>query len=223
MSYSSHFNLDLDWVKENLHEYNEAVHSYEDSGYYLINNSLRKGKISNRIYNWVKDIIDEINKSTPYPTELVTYRGTRHPFYLNLAPGQEFIDDGFVSTTVNRNHAIGLGTAVLEINWKPDTKFIYLLGEAEMLTYPIVKFKVLEVDSYQVKRYYRDKQTGLAKQRYEQVPYIVVDSELAFNADRIVAMIDPTLDQEYDSKYPTFSYLTYDNFILEKLNIKSEE
>ncbi len=219
----AHYNLDIDWVKTSLREYNEAVQIYTDSGYYLINNTLRKGKISNRIYNWVKEIIDEINLSTPYPTELVTFRGTRHPFYLTLQPDQEFVDHGFVSTTVNRKHALDVGTAVLEINWKTDIKFIYILFEAEMLTYPSIKFKVLYIDSYPAKKYYRDEQTGRVKQRYEQVPYITVDAELDFDPNAIIKMIDSSLDQEYDAKYPTFSYSTYERFILDKLNIKYDE
>jgi hypothetical protein len=231
--------INKNWLDQNLREnYNNTVKNYEEAFYYIINNTLRKGIISNRIYNWIQQIVDEIDKSTPYPDYLEVYRGVRHESYANLNIGDVFDDLGFVSTTMSETHAKSISTvALLTILWKPGNKFIYLKNEQEILTYPGVRFEVIDVSTFQRQALNSRNESNNPRFTYIELPHIYVKAVVSngnynsqdekvisiYNSTYIKSIIDHNLDVEYDAKYPIFNYNNYELFISEKLGILSDD
>jgi SPP1 gp7 family putative phage head morphogenesis protein len=163
----------------------EAARYYQGSGHKGINKYLRTGKgagQSDKWYDdWIKQLDDAMVKTKPLPKAITVYRGLRANEFvgdddldaikeaLTDMVGEEFIDLGFGSTSIDMTQAAGFGghsmnKITFTITLPKGTKGMWMNGimpdsahadEAEFLLPRKSKFKVLSVkrgnNGYQIK------------------------------------------------------------------------
>lgn len=108
-------------------EYVEAVSSYVDSGYRVINYGLREpnepgAALNGRAAAQVTALDAAIENAVSLHESVIVYRGVVAGF--NLREGDVFEDRGFLSTSVSEKLGKIFGDTVFEIEAPPGTKFL---------------------------------------------------------------------------------------------------
>lgn len=103
----------LDSFKYNDHKEHTAISEYMTNGYKGINKPLRAGgKLDASTYGTVKDI-DRALKRQPLDAPVTVYRAMQnYDRWKDMKPGDEYVDKGFVSTTVDPEELLTLGMLV---------------------------------------------------------------------------------------------------------------
>lgn len=172
----------------------DALDLYTGSGYYVINNSLRVGRLSWTIYITILKIISYIvrNKASKVleKSDYIVYRGVRHDSYNNLSVGDQFEDPAFNSFTLDRTIAMAISNTILEIELDKNIDYIYLEADDEILSYPGFKYTVIDVYEENNHKIY------------------VVTASSNYSLEKLKSMVDPTLesakDHIVDSKYSKY-------------------
>lgn len=102
-----------DWAASLTDEERQTIKDYAEEGYTPVNSLLRKGVVSGSVIegeDWTVtydpeemiSVLDEALSRSKLPKDMVLYRGKgMRPGQFNLAEGDEFIDRGFVSTSLD--------------------------------------------------------------------------------------------------------------------------
>ena len=129
-----------------LGDYTSAAHEYVN-GYLRGNKHLVHDENNTRLF--IDDIDAVFAVTPPLDKPLKVYRGVGPQFINKLQPGDEFRDDGFVSTSIYPDAAFP--GAEIEIRLPAGARAVYLdtishhPGESELLIDRSYKYKVLSV------------------------------------------------------------------------------
>ena len=134
----------------------KALDFYTDDGYYVINDSLKKGDISAEIEDKIKNIEASIGRFE-LSEDIIVYRGTKMDYYKDVKVGDIIDAKVFYSTSfleyIAQDFADQLNNPVmLEIKVPSGTKSLYIgynssVGdEAELLLSRHLKYRVLKME-----------------------------------------------------------------------------
>lgn len=161
-----------------------AIDLYVGPSHYIINNSMRVGRLSLTVYITILRIILYIlrHKSTGNLENYnyTVYRGVRHHSYNNLSVGDEFEDPAFNSFTLDLSVASAISETVLKVNLPRQIDYVYFEADDEILTLPGFK--------YTVKNVYYNKNTKIYK----------VDAVPTYSLGKLKASLDSTLSSAQD-------------------------
>ncbi|SNW62581.1 Hypothetical protein ORPV_677 [Orpheovirus IHUMI-LCC2] len=187
-------------VKDNI------VDAYAFESYFIINNSIRRKRISKTIYNAIAHIISIIDRMPGLPEDTVIYRALNNECYENLDIGESIIDEAFTSFTISETMGNSMtSNATMESILPKGTKFIYIGAEYEILTYPGVKYTIEDKTTIKVYKV--------------ELPKYYVDLESIYNLDNIKSYVDESLDNDYKG-IPNLESSEYYTYIVEKLNLE---
>lgn len=145
-----------------------ALDRYREGGYGQINGALRTGDgyyasnfpAQGTPMNYAADAVevldDAFRKAPSVAEDVTTYRGVKGEFAERLRTGQvdEFIDHGYVSTTMDAERAASFGPTMVEVRVPKGTRGIYVdavdlgrdLGEKELVLDRGTRWRVVERD-----------------------------------------------------------------------------
>lgn len=138
-------NYDVDCTT--LRDYTSSYHLIVNG--YLRGNENYSEEAAKDIAQKVRNIDDVFDQTPPLDKPIRVYRGVSPSVINKLHPGDEFRDDGFVSTSIGSDSAFP--GAEVEIRLPAGTRALYLdtismhTGEQELLIDRSYKYKVLEV------------------------------------------------------------------------------
>lgn len=129
----------------------DPVFQYQDTWFYIINQSMRRGQVSRHLFRkiqWICQQIRSSNQSLDCPT---VYRGLNAEqgtdYYRHLKVGDRLVDRGFLSTTLSENVAKSSFTsdAWMTIEWQHPIPVLYLEAEKEILTLPGCELECVQI------------------------------------------------------------------------------
>lgn len=184
----------------------KIVNAYAFETYFIINNSIRKKRISETIYNAICHLVSIIDTMPGLPEDTLVYRALNNECYEGLQEGESIIDEAFTSFTISETMGNSMSSnANMEAILPKGTKFIYIEAEHEILTYPGIKYTIEEVDNIKVYK--------------QEIPKYYATVELIYKPEIIRSYVDETLDNEYEGNIDIESKEYY-MYIVEKLNLE---
>lgn len=150
--YSTFYDEYSYWLSSLSDMEKRALDNYTSSGYITINDHLRHNTdVYANVSRDISALRDAIDRSS-VPNNIIVYRGVRQPFLdsLRARVGDVFTDAGFVSTTFDKDLAVGRSyrQGYIELRVPQGTRGgIGSFSESELILQSGTKFRIVSVDS----------------------------------------------------------------------------
>lgn len=193
-------------IAENVIKDDGIVEAYAYETYFIINNSIRKKRISRTIYNAILHLVNLIDSMPGLPNDTIVYRALNNECYDNLECGDNITDEAFTSFTINETMVKSLVyNAYMESVLPAGTKYIYIPQEKEILTYPGIKYTVEDIENVIICK--------------KNVPKYYCDIVSIFDLHTLESYIDYELDNKYNGT-PQIDAHEYYDYIVQELELE---
>ena len=182
------------------------VNAYAYETYFIINNSIRKKRISQTIYNAILHLVNLIDTMPGLPNDTIVYRALNNECYDDLECDSVIVDEAFTSFTISESMVKSLAyNAYMESILPAGTKYIYIPQEKEILTYPGIQYTVEEIQNVTICK--------------KNIPKYYCNLQSVYDLNSLQSYIDYELDTKYTGTLHIDSS-DYYHYIVQELELE---